>query len=87
MKETFEKYWSVPGQSAFDRMKLFKLAWDLIGSEFGGRHLQYEKFYAGPNFVVTNYSYINAPWELFDEAVDSILDNFDETDKDLKPQF
>ena len=85
MNETFEKYWSVPGQSALERMKLFKLAWDLIGSEFGGRHLQYEKFYAGPNFVVTNYSYINAPWGLFDEIVDGILNDFNDTDKKPKP--
>ena len=85
MRETFDKYWSVPGQYAFDRMKLFKLAWDLIGSEFGGRHIQYEKFYAGPNFVVTNYSYINAPWELFDEKVEGILNNIDDINKESKP--
>jgi aromatic ring hydroxylase len=35
----FETYWSVPGQSAEKRMKLFKLAWDLLGSDFAGRHL------------------------------------------------
>ncbi len=77
MKETFEKYWSVPGQSAIDRMKLYKLAWDLIGSEFAGRHIQYERFYAGPSFVVTNYSYLNAPWDAFDGLVDDILEGYD----------
>jgi len=76
MKNTFEKYWSVPGQSAIDRMKLYKLAWDLIGSEFAGRHLQYERFYAGPSFVVTNYSYLNAPWDSFGGLVDDILDSY-----------
>ncbi|MBS41185.1 MAG: hypothetical protein CMM83_05655 [Rhodospirillales bacterium] len=76
MKNTFEKYWSVPGQSAIDRMKLYKLAWDLIGSEFAGRHLQYERFYAGPSFVVTNYSYLNAPWDTFGGLVDDILDSY-----------
>ena len=76
MKETFEKYWSVPGQSAIDRMKLYKLAWDLIGSEFAGRHIQYERFYAGPSFVVTNYSYLNAPWDSFGGLVDDILDGY-----------
>ena len=76
MKNTFEKYWSVPGQSAIDRMKGYKLAWDLIGSEFAGRHLQYERFYAGPSFVVTNYSYLNAPWDAFGGLVDDILDSY-----------
>jgi 4-hydroxyphenylacetate 3-monooxygenase len=46
-RDAFETYWSVPGQSAKNRMKLFKLAWDLLGSDFAGRHMQYEKFYAG----------------------------------------
>jgi len=41
-RDAFETYWSVPGQSAEERMKLFKLAWDLLGSDFAGRHLQYE---------------------------------------------
>jgi 4-hydroxyphenylacetate 3-monooxygenase len=76
MRKTFEDYWSVPGQTALDRMKLNKLAWDLLGSEFAGRHMQYEKFYAGPNFVVTNYSYLNAPWDDLDARVDSILDSY-----------
>jgi 4-hydroxyphenylacetate 3-monooxygenase len=40
-------YWQTPQLGAVERMKLYKLAWDLIGSEFAGRHLQYEKFYAG----------------------------------------
>ncbi|MFT5438750.1 MAG: 4-hydroxyphenylacetate 3-monooxygenase [Alphaproteobacteria bacterium] len=86
MRATFEEYWSVPGQSAIGRMKLLKLAWDLLGSEFAGRHIQYEKFYAGPGFVVTNYSYINAPWDELDGLVDEILDSYDEgSDSDDDP--
>ncbi len=80
MRATFEDYWSVPGQSAIDRMKLLKLAWDMLGSEFAGRHTQYEKFYAGPGFVVTNYSYINAPWDALDALVDDILDSYQAED-------
>jgi 4-hydroxyphenylacetate 3-monooxygenase len=76
MRRIFEEYWSVPGQSAADRMKLNKLAWDLLGSDFAGRHMQYEKFYAGPGFVVTNYSWLNAPWDALDAGVDAILDSY-----------
>jgi len=47
LKGLFEKYWQTPQLGALERMKLYKLTWDLIGSEFAGRHLQYEKFYAG----------------------------------------
>jgi len=77
MRAQFERYWSVPGQSAVGRMKLFKLAWDLLGSEFAGRHMQYEKFYAGPGFIVTGYSYLNAPWDAWGGLVDDILDGYD----------
>jgi 4-hydroxyphenylacetate 3-monooxygenase len=35
------------GASAEDRIKLLKLTWDAIGSEFGGRHELYERNYAG----------------------------------------
>ena len=40
-------------------MKLLNLAWDLLGSDFAGRHMQYEKFYAGPGFVMNSYSYLD----------------------------
>ncbi len=43
-----------PGVSAVERTKLFKLAWDLIGSEFAGRHQQYELFYAGSRSMTTS---------------------------------
>ena len=83
MRQTFQECWSVPGQSVLDRMKLYKLAWDLLGSEFAGRHMQYEKFYAVSGFVVTNYSYLNAPWDDYDGLVDGILDSYD-VPKDMK---
>ena len=35
------------GIDAEQRVKLSKLAWDAIGSEFGGRHELYERNYAG----------------------------------------
>jgi 4-hydroxyphenylacetate 3-monooxygenase len=42
-----ELYVASPGYTSMRRVALLKLAWDLIGSEFGGRHQQYEKFYGG----------------------------------------
>ena len=35
------------GTGAADRIKLMKLLWDAIGTEFGGRHELYERNYAG----------------------------------------
>ena len=76
-REAFETYWSTPGQSAKDRMKLFKLAWDLLGSDFAGRHMQYEKFYAGPSFVMNSYSYLTGPWKDWTERVDQLMASYD----------
>jgi len=35
------------GQNAHSRVKVLKLLWDAIGTEFGGRHELYERNYAG----------------------------------------
>ena len=68
-----ERYIQSPGHPAKERVKLMKLAWDLIGSEFAGRQEQYEKFYAGPPFVVKTrmamqYDYAKS-YELVDAAL------------------
>ncbi len=76
-RDAFQTYWSVPGQSAEERMKLFKLAWDLLGSDFAGRHLQYEKFYAGPGFVMNSYSYLAGPWKDWTKTVDHLMASYD----------
>jgi 4-hydroxyphenylacetate 3-monooxygenase len=76
LKEQFETYWATPQMEAVARMKLFKLAWELVGSEFAGRHQQYEKFYAGASFVVRNYSYTHADWDGFHAIVDGLLGSY-----------
>jgi 4-hydroxyphenylacetate 3-monooxygenase len=43
------------GEDLESRVKLFKLVWDAIGSEFAGRHHQYEMSYAGAPFVARGY--------------------------------
>ncbi|MDB5798106.1 MAG: 4-hydroxyphenylacetate 3-hydroxylase [Paucimonas sp.] len=73
LKETFETYWYTPQMSAADRMKLFRLAWDMTGSEFASRHLTYEKCYLGAHFLVRNLSYREAPWDMFHKLVDGVL--------------
>jgi 4-hydroxyphenylacetate 3-monooxygenase len=77
LKQMFETYWQTPQLGAVARMKLYKLAWDLIGSEFAGRHLQYEKFYAGASFIVRNHSFREAPWEGFHKVVDDLMGTYD----------
>jgi 4-hydroxyphenylacetate 3-monooxygenase len=76
LRADFERYWQTPQMGAVDRMKLFKLAWDLIGSEFAGRHQQYEKFYAGASFIIRNHSFREAPWDHYHKVLDDLLGSY-----------
>ena len=42
-----ERYYRGAGVNAEERIKIFKLAWDATGTQFGQRMLQYERYYAG----------------------------------------
>ena len=77
LKALFDRWWSTPALGAMDRMKLYKLGWDLTGSEFAGRHSLYEKFYAGNSTLVRNSCDREAPWAHFHEIVDRALASYD----------
>ena len=42
-----ERYMQSASTDARSRIAVIRLLWDFIGSDFGGRHQQYEKFYGG----------------------------------------
>jgi 4-hydroxyphenylacetate 3-monooxygenase len=73
LRETFERYWAAGDASAIDRLKLMKLAWDYLGSDFAGRHTQYERFYAGPQFVHAFYNFNNCPWDDRKRQIDELM--------------
>lgn len=77
LSKAFQTYWQTPQMDAVSRMKLFKLAWDMVGSEFAGRHQQYEKFYAGASFIIRNHSFREAPWEHFHNVVDGLMASYE----------
>jgi 4-hydroxyphenylacetate 3-monooxygenase len=54
-----ERYMRSGTADAKTRIKLMRLIWDFLGSEFGSRHAQYEKFYGGPSFVAKQNLYRN----------------------------
>lgn len=71
------RYVQSPGYDSVARVKLLKLAWDLIGSEFASRHEQYEMFYAGAPFVVKGRMYRSFDFSRGDALVDSALAGYD----------
>jgi 4-hydroxyphenylacetate 3-monooxygenase len=83
LRTQFEKYWQTPQMGAVERMKLYKLAWDLVGSEFAGRQLQYEKFYAGASFIIRNHSFREAPWNHYHQVVDDLLASYGIPENDV----
>ena len=85
LSRTFDAFWWAPNASARDRMKLYRLAWDLVGSEFAGRHLQYEKFYSGPGVIVRGHSFREAPWPSFHAIVDRALALQEAPDDEIPP--
>jgi 4-hydroxyphenylacetate 3-monooxygenase len=46
-----ERYYGSASASAEERVRLLKLMWDFVGTEFAGRQLQYEMFYSAAQHV------------------------------------
>lgn len=65
-----------PVTDAVGRVKLFKLAWDAVGSEFGSRHLQYEMFYAGANMVTCGHAFRTFDWDQAVGMVDGFMSTY-----------
>jgi 4-hydroxyphenylacetate 3-monooxygenase len=78
-----ERYVQSPGAPARERVKLLKLVWDLIGSEFAGRHHQYEMFYAGAPVVVKMRMFRNYDFDAAEAMVDQALAGYGADDYSL----
>jgi 4-hydroxyphenylacetate 3-monooxygenase len=62
--------------SARERVKLLKLVWDFVGTEFAGRQLQYEMFYSAAQPVVNTRMFRAYDWERGKAAVDRCLGEY-----------
>lgn len=74
-----ERYVRWPGAKAGERVKLLKLLWDAVGSEFGSRHLQYEMFYAGEPGSIQGREFRTFDWAAAESLVDRCLASYDMT--------
>jgi aromatic ring hydroxylase len=68
-----ERYLQGKGVDARRRVELFKLAWDMIGEQFGGRQLQYEWFYAGDPYFTRSRFYASPVVQEYKALVDRML--------------
>src|SRR5215813_703458 len=69
-----ERYMRSGSMDAKSRTVLVRLLWDFIGTEFGSRHQQYEKFYGGASFLVKQNVYRNYDFKRATAMVDAALE-------------
>lgn len=77
LRDLIGKTQQSPVADSDQRVRLFKLAWDAVGSEFGSRHQQYEMFYAGATFVTKNHSLRTYDWDGAEALLDAVLNSYD----------
>src|SRR5207247_9192686 len=68
-----ERYMGSASCDARQRVALMRLAWDFIGTEFGSRQQQYEKFYGGASFLVKQNVYRSYDFKRATDLVDAAL--------------
>jgi len=64
-----EQYLATDTATARDRVKLFRLAWDIVGSSFGSRQVLYERFFASD--PLTRARALNT---LYEKDKDEVMD-------------
>ena len=76
-----DRYYRGSDTSAEERIKLFKLTWDAIGSEFGGRHELYERNYSGNHeqmrLDTLNFARRKGLVDSFTQLVDACMSDYD----------
>ncbi len=71
-----ERYYQSVRATAHERIKLIKLIWDFVGTEFGGRQLQYEMFYSAAQPVVNTRMFRSYDWAAAKAMVDRCLASY-----------
>ncbi|WP_327154041.1 4-hydroxyphenylacetate 3-hydroxylase family protein [Streptomyces tubercidicus] len=74
--ELIRRYVRSPGGSSDQRVQLFKLAWDVLGSEFGSRHEHYERFYLGAPYAFLPTLLSEGHPEVCETLVDAALESY-----------
>lgn len=81
LRPLIDRYYRGSTGSAHDRIKLFKLLWDAIGSEFGVRHTLYERNYGGsPELVrlnVVDFAEQRGSLDRMAELVNMAMEDYD----------
>jgi 4-hydroxyphenylacetate 3-monooxygenase len=73
VRADIDRYMRSGSSDAKSRVAVMRMAWDFIGSEFGSRHQQYEKFYGGASFLVKQNVYRSFDFNRAKDLVEAAL--------------
>jgi 4-hydroxyphenylacetate 3-monooxygenase oxygenase component len=73
LADTIATYYQAAGADAERRIRLFRLAWDYIGSDLGGRGELYERFYLSDSYRMTALAYKIADKSFPESLVEQFL--------------
>jgi 4-hydroxyphenylacetate 3-monooxygenase len=75
-REDVRRYYRSATASAEERIKFLKLMWDLVGTEYAGRQLQYEMFYSAAQHVVDARVFRAFDWAKGQRLVERCLSEY-----------
>lgn len=75
LRPLIDKYYQSAGAEAVRRIRLFRLAWDYIGSDLGGRGELYERFYLSDSYRMTALAYNIADKSFSESLVEQFLED------------
>jgi aromatic ring hydroxylase len=73
MRALIDRYYQSAGSEAVRRIRLFRLAWDYLGSDLGGRGELYERFYLSDSWRMTALAYSIADKSFAESLVEQFL--------------
>ena len=81
LKSTIDKYFRGTGLNVHERIKLFKMIWDAMYSEFAGRNAVYERNYAGnqdqQRLDALRWANMRGDTDRYKDVVQQSLDDYD----------
>ncbi len=81
LSDLISKYYQGATVDARDRIRLFRLAWDLVGTQFGSRQALYERFFNGDTVVLRQRRYATYDYSQALASVDRFFAAADSSDQ------
>ena len=81
LRPDLDKYLQAANGNAYDRVKLFRLAWDVCLSSFGSRQTLYERFFFGDPVRMASALYNGYDKQIYVDRVKEFLNRSEESSK------